>query len=54
MRYLKRNKKFRISLPKNIKEALQLDKENGNTMWADAIATETKNVKVSFKILNDG
>ena len=51
---MKRNEKFGISLPKNVKEALQLYKENGNTLWADAIATETKNVKVSFNILNDG
>ena len=53
-RYLKRNEKFGIALPKNVKEALQLDKENGNTLWDDAIATETKNVKVDFKILDDG
>ena len=51
---MKRNEKFGISLPKNVKEALQLDKENGNTLWADAIATEMKNVKVAFKILDDG
>ena len=54
MRYLKRNEKFGIAIPNNVKEALQLDKENGNTLWADAIATEMKNVKVDFKILNDG
>ena len=30
-RYLKRNEKFGIALPKNVKEALQLDKENGKT-----------------------
>ena len=53
-RYFKRNEKFGISLPKNVKEALQLDKENGNTLWADAIATEIKNVKVAFKTINDG
>ena len=53
-RYLKRNEKFGIAFPKNVKEVLQLDKENGNTLWADAIATEMKNVKVAFKILDDG
>ena len=52
--YLKRNEKFGIALPKSIKEALQLDKENGNTLWADEIETEIKNVKAAFKILNDG
>ena len=38
-RYLKRNEKFGIYIPNNVKEALKLDKENGNTLWADAIAT---------------
>ena len=52
--YLKRNEKFGIALPKNFKEALKLDKKNGNTLWADAISTEMKNVKVAFKILDDG
>ena len=54
MRYLKRSEKFGIAIPKNVKEALQLYKENGNTLWDDAIATEMKNVKVAFKILDDG
>ena len=53
-RYLKRNETFGIALPKNVKEALQLDKENGNTLWADSFATDMKNVKVSFEILDDG
>ena len=51
---MKRNEKFGIALSKNVKEALQLDKKNGNTLWADAIATEMKYVKVAFKILDDG
>ena len=53
-RYLKRNEKCGISLPNNVKEALQIYKDNVNTLWADAIATETKNVKFDFKILDDG
>ena len=51
---MKRNEKFGIDLPKNVEEEFQIDKENGNTLWADAIATEKKNVKVAFKILDDG
>ena len=51
---MKRNETFGIALPNNVKEVLELDKENGNTLWADAIATEMKNVKVSFKILDEG
>ena len=53
-RYLKRNEKFGISLPKNVKEALQRDKDNGNTLWDYAIATDMKNVKVAIKVLDDG
>ncbi len=37
-RYLKRTHKFGIEVPKTVKEALELDKKNGNTLWANAIA----------------
>ena len=53
-RYLKRTTKFGIELPKTVAEALALDKKNGNTKWADAIAKEMKNVKLAFDILPDG
>jgi len=33
---------------------LLLDKENGNTLWADAIAKEMKNVRIAFRILENG
>ena len=29
--------KYRIRVPRNAKEAIQFDKENGNTLWRDAI-----------------
>jgi hypothetical protein len=51
---LKQTHKFGIELPKTVKEALELDKKNGNTFWADAIAKEMKDVRVAFKILLDG
>ncbi len=41
-------------MPKTVKEALDLDKKNGNTLWADAIAKEMKDDCVAFKILPDG
>ena len=53
-RYLKRTHKFGIEMPKTVKEALELDKKNGNTLWADTIAKEMKDVRVAFKILVDG
>jgi hypothetical protein len=51
---LKRTHKFGIELPKTVNEALELDKKNGNTFWADAIAKEMKDICVAFKILLDG
>ena len=54
LRYLKQTHKFGIELPKTVKEAFELDKKNGNTLWADAIAKEMRDVRVAFKILPDG
>ncbi len=53
-RFLKRTHKFGIEVPKTVREALDLDKKNGNTLWADAIAKEMKDVRVAFKLLPDG
>ncbi len=53
-RYLKRTHKFGIEVPKTVKEALALDRKNGNTLWADAIAKEMKEVCIAFNILPDG
>jgi len=53
-RYLKRTHKFGIEVPKTVKDALELDKKNSNTLLADAIAKEMKDVRVAFKILVDG
>jgi hypothetical protein len=53
-RYLKQTHKLGIELPKTINEALALDRKNGNTFWADAIAKEMKDICVAFKILLDG
>jgi hypothetical protein len=53
-RYLKRTHKFGIKVPKTVKEALDLDRKNGNTSWVDAIAKEMKEVCIAFNILSDG
>jgi hypothetical protein len=52
--YLKRTHKFGIEVPKTVKEALALDRKNDNTLWADAIAKEMKEVCIAFNILPDG
>ncbi len=41
-------------MPKTVKDALDIDRRNGNTFWADAIAKETKDARVAFKLLLDG
>ncbi len=43
-RYLKHMHKFGIEFPKTEEDALEFDKHNGNTLWADVIAKEMKNV----------
>jgi hypothetical protein len=48
--YLKRTHKFGIEMPKAVKEALELDKKNGNTFWADAIDKEMKDIQQSTPI----
>jgi hypothetical protein len=53
-RYLKRTHKFGIEVPKTVKEDLDLDRKNGNTLWADAIAKEMNEVCIAFNILPDG
>jgi hypothetical protein len=35
------------------KEAVRMDKENGNTLWQDSTKKEIKNVEIAFKILDD-
>ncbi len=53
-RYLKRTHKYGIEIPKTVKKALALDRKNGNTLWADAIAKEMSKVRIAFNILPDG
>lgn len=40
--------KFGICIPKTVTEALQIDEENGNHLWADAIAKEMGKAKVAY------
>ncbi len=52
--YLKRTHKFGIEIARTVKEALELDRQNGNTIWADAIADEMTEVRKAFEILPNG
>ena len=53
-KFLKKTHKFGIEVPRTFAEAHALDNKNGNTLWADAIAKEMKNVRITFKILENG
>ena len=53
-RIKKRSHKYGIQVPMSVKEALQLDKDSGTTFWIDSIKKEMKNVRVAFKILEEG
>lgn len=53
-RYHKHTHKFGIEVPKTMADAIAIDKRNGNTLWQDAIRKEMNNVRVAFKILEDG
>ncbi len=48
-KYWERTHKYGIRIPKNIKEAREIDAENGNTLWQDATAQEMKNNRVAFQ-----
>jgi hypothetical protein len=53
-RYWKRTHKYGIRVPKSIQEAYAIDEENGDHRWAESIQREMNNVRVAFKILEDG
>jgi len=48
-KYWSRTHNFGIRIPKDVEEAKRLDKENGNTLWWDAICKEIKNVRIAFE-----
>ena len=48
-KYWSRTHKYGIRIPKSVKEARAIDRENGNTLWWDAICEEMKNVRVAFE-----
>ena len=48
-KYWDRTHKYGIRIPKDVAEARRIDKENGNTLWWDAIQEEMKNVMIAFE-----
>jgi hypothetical protein len=53
-RHRRQGYKFGIWILRTVEEALAFDKENGNTLWYDAIIKETGNVWVAFNVLEPG
>jgi hypothetical protein len=55
MSYFKKNMKFGIEVPTSeVDHALEIDKLNGNTLWANVIAKEIKDMCIAFKCLKQG
>ena len=52
-RRMRQRSKFGIAIPRTYKEAVILDRNNGNTLWQDATKKEMKNVTVAFNFLDD-
>ena len=48
------NMKYGMKITTSIIESYDIDKENGNTLWRDAIKRKMKNVSVAFKVIEDG
>ena len=52
--YHKCTLKFGIEIPKTVKRALELDRENNNTLWMDAIAKEMAAACIALAIQEEG
>ena len=52
-RYKRVTHKFGIELPRDVEHAYELDRQNGNTYWQDAIELEMTKVRVAFKVVDD-
>ena len=48
--YWVKTHKYRIIVPKTVKESADIDKENGGTLWRNAIMQEMKNVIPAFEV----
>jgi hypothetical protein len=48
--YWVRTHKFGVKIPKNVTQAVLFDKDNGNTLWRDAICEEMKNVRPALEV----
>ena len=54
VRLRKTTLKYGIEIRTSVDHAMEIDRENGNAMWKDALALEMFNVGVAFEIFEDG
>jgi hypothetical protein len=45
--------KYGIEIPRDVKHAYELDRQNGDTFWSDAIAKEMHDAGIAFEIMED-
>ena len=50
-RIRKTTHKYGVEIPEDVSQAYKLDRENGNTLWRDALAKEMLNIGIAFEIL---
>ena len=48
-KYWKKTHKYGLSIPHTVKESIEIDKENWDTLWWDSILQEMKNVRPAFE-----
>ena len=44
--------KFGVKVPLTVEEALDIDEQNGNTLWHDAIEEDMNNSLIAFEVLD--
>ena len=52
-RVRKSSHKYGIQIPTSVEDAKNIDRNNGTTLWKDAISKEMNNVGIVFNILQE-
>ena len=53
-RYYRMKEKFGMELPKNVKQALEIDKETGTDFWKNTLTTEVGDLEPCILIVQEG
>jgi hypothetical protein len=53
-RIRKTTHKYGIEIPTSLEHAYEIDRENKNTIWRDALAKEMLNIGIAFEVLDEG